>query len=194
MQAPVSDRQAILWIMYEGFLGHTPAEMKNAYDTLIDLAKDAVKTDATHDTILPMALTSYFGYGNTPITARRFLSIASPDSPQSPGEDDLFSSDLTGERLDETFGIIARRGLLRQKLMVLISGKDQAMPDWVDKNKLLARWKESADNGGKTRIWDDVHSGIIPGASHALSNDDQAEPRRWLVKRVMGYLDQVLKV
>jgi len=193
MQAPVSDRQAIQWIMYEGFMGHSPAEMKNTYDTLVSMAKDAAKTDTKYETILPMSLTSYFGYGNTPITARRFLSLVSPDSPQSPREDDLFSSDLTDERLDETFGIIARRGLLRQKLMVLMSGADQAVPDWVDKNKLLARWKESADNGGKTRIWDDEHSGIIPGASHALSNDDQAEPRRWLVGRMMGYLDEVVK-
>ncbi|KAM7189124.1 Protein of unknown function (DUF1749) domain containing protein [Rhypophila sp. PSN 637] len=194
MQAPVSDRQAIQWIMYEGFLGRTPAEMKQTYDTLVKMAKDAVASNSKYDTILPMELTSHFGYGSTPMSARRFLSLVSPDSPASPGEDDLFSSDLSDETLDNTFGLIARRGLLRKnKLVVLMSGKDQSVPDWVDKIKLLGRWKEAADNGGKVRIWDDERSGLIPNASHALSNDDQAEPRQFLVRRVMSYLDEVVK-
>jgi hypothetical protein len=134
-------------------------------------------------------MTSQIGYpSNTPLSCRRLLSLVSPESPQSPGEDDLFSSDLSDEQLAKTFGMISRQGLLKHKLVVLSSGADQSVPDWVDKENLLSRWKNATDNNGTTQIWDQDHSEVIPGASHALSNDDQAEPRKFLVKRVLGYL------
>ena len=74
--------------------------------------------------MLSIALTMKFGYATTPISCQRFLSIASPESPQSPAEDDLFSSDLGDEQLAKTFGMIGQGGLLRHKLMVLMSGAD----------------------------------------------------------------------
>lgn len=52
----------------------------------------------------------------------------------------------------------------------------------------MSRWKEATNLGGEAQIWDDAHSAVIPNASHALSNDDQAEPRRFLVGKVLGYL------
>ncbi|KAK4131433.1 DUF1749-domain-containing protein [Trichocladium antarcticum] len=193
MQAPVSDREAVLWIMREGFLGRTPAEMRASYDALVRMARDAVRdADPAWDTMLPIALTSHFGYAaNTPISCRRFLSLVSPGSPQAPSEDDMFSSDLGDACLAETFGKIRGGGLLRGKLMVLMSGADQAVPDWVDKEKLLARWRDAADHHGAAAVWDRARSGLIPGASHALSNDDQAEPRKFLTGRVLSYLAEV---
>jgi hypothetical protein len=192
MQAPVSDREAILYVMRDGFLGRTPAELRESYDKLIALAKEGVERNGPFDTMLPIALTSQFGYPpNTPISCRRFLSLVSPDSPKTPGDDDMFSSDLADEQLAKTFGMVRERGLLRGKLTVLMSGADQSVPEWVDKEKLLLKWQKVVDGEEKTPVWDADYSGIIPGASHALSNDDQAEPRKWLVKRVLAYLGTI---
>lgn len=191
MQAPVSDREAIHWIMKEGFLGRTPSELRETYDQLVALAKKA--SDGPYDTMLPISLTRQFGYPpNTPVSGRRFLSLVSPDSPQSPTEDDMFSSDLGDEQLARTFGMIRRQGLLRNKLMVLMSGADQSVPDWVNKEEVLSKWRGVTDHNGAASIWDD-RSGLIPGASHALSNDDQAEPRAFLVSKILSYLADVKK-
>lgn len=198
MQAPVSDREAILWVLQHGFKGRSAAEVQAVWDELGALAREAVAATAKGgrsgevDSVLPLWMTSYIYPTDTPISARRFLSLFSPDSPASPGEDDMFSSDLGDDEFDKTFGAIGKAGLLRHKMMVLMSGADQAVPDWVDKEKLLARWRAAAERGAgeETRIWDE-NSGLIPGASHALSNDDQAEPRKFLVGRVLGYLQAV---
>ncbi|KAL2261056.1 hypothetical protein VTK26DRAFT_4744 [Humicola hyalothermophila] len=193
MQAPVSDREASKLVVSEGFLGRTPSELRKVYDQLVKMAKDPERQDGPWDTMLPLSLTSQLGYRNYPVSARRFLSLVSPDSPQFPSEDDMFSSDLGDEQLAQTFGMIGERGLLKQKLLVLMSGADQAVPSWVDKDKLLARWKAATNQNGAARIWDD-RSGQIPGASHALSNDDQAEPRKFLVSKVLAYLADVEKI
>ncbi|KAL2200114.1 hypothetical protein P885DRAFT_28032 [Corynascus similis CBS 632.67] len=200
MQAPVSDREAIHLIMRDGFLGRTPAELRETYGRLVAMARDAVARDPGCDSMLPIPLTSQFGYPrNTPVSCRRFLSLVSPDSPASPAEDDTFSSDLGDDQLAATFGMIRKRGLLKHKLMVLMSGADQAVPDWVDKEALLERWRQATDRDGSkgdgtgAQIWDRERSGLIPGASHALSNDDQAEPRAFLVRKVLSYLEDLEK-
>lgn len=191
MQAPVSDREAILWVLTVGIGGRTPGEVRPIYEKLEAMALEAARHEKS-DTLLPLSMTSQIGYqANVPISARRFLSLNSPESPQAPREDDLFSSDIGAEQLAKTFGMIKQRGLLRHKLMVLFSGADQSVPDWVDKEKLLAGWRDATDHNGRDRIWDQEHSAVIPNASHALSNDDQAEPRRFLVERVLGYLRAV---
>ncbi|KAL2158819.1 hypothetical protein VTH06DRAFT_4011 [Thermothelomyces fergusii] len=191
MQAPVSDREALQLIMRDGFLGRTPAELRDAFDRLVALAREAVARDPARDSMLPISLTTQFGYpANTPVSCRRFLSLASPDSPAAPAEDDTFSSDLPDGQLARTFGMIRPRGLLRHTLMVLMSGADQAVPDWVDKEALLQRWRRAAD-AHDPPVWDARRSGLIPGASHALSNDDQAEPRAFLVRRVLDYIAEL---
>ncbi|KAL4781620.1 hypothetical protein BJX76DRAFT_363479 [Aspergillus varians] len=193
MQAPVSDREAIQLVLSQGWMGRTPAQVQQIYNDLEKLARDAVARDPdpAFDSLLPLHMTGVIGYpGNVPLSARRFLSLVSPDTPVAPGEDDLFSSDLGDEQLARTFGVIRERGLLGSKLMVLVSGADQSVPGWVDREGLLRRWREAVDGGREEeeRIWYEEGSGIVPGASHALSNDDQAEPRRNLVERVMRYL------
>lgn len=191
MQAPVSDREAILWVLQHGFKGRSAGEVRAVCDDLVGLArKEAAAPEAGVDAVLPLWMTSYIYPADTPIGTRRFLSLFSPDSPGHPGEDDMFSSDLADGELDKTFGKIRDRGLLRGRLLVLMSGADQAVPDWVDKERLLARWRAAADRGAGAPVWD-RNSGLIPGASHALSNDDQAEPRRFLVAKVLGYLQAV---
>ncbi|KAG2417109.1 hypothetical protein HFD88_008327 [Aspergillus terreus] len=190
MQAPVSDREAIQWVLKWGIGDRSPEECRGAYDKMVAIAREA--EDNPHaggfDVMLPLELTSVIYPADTPISSRRFLSLASPESPRLPREDDLFSSDLSDQELEKTFGMIHSRGLLRGRLMVLISGADQAMPDWVDKEKQLSRWEMATDRNGQVAIWDQEHSGIIPNASHALSDDDQAEPRKYLVERVLAFL------
>lgn len=196
MQAPVSDRQAIHWVLHNGIGGRSPSEVRAIYERLEAMAKEAAPHDKTFDTMLPLSMTSQIGYpANTPISCRRFLSLNSPETPSSPREDDLFSSDLTDEQLGKTFGMIKTQKLLNaNQLLVLFSGADQAVPDWVDKEKLLVRWRNATDKVGEPPIWDHARSGVIPGASHALSNDDQAGPRKDLVERIVGYLDALESV
>ncbi|KAF7717876.1 Uncharacterized protein PECH_002726 [Penicillium ucsense] len=188
MQAPISDRQAVQWVLSEGIGGKSGDEIRPVYEQLVSMAKATVARGESQDSLLPLSMTSYIYPANTPISCRRLLSLISPDSPQSPGEDDLFSSDLSDEHLETTFGMIHQRGLLKHKLMVLFSGADQAVPEWVDKKKLMSRWQVVTDHDGKHEIWDQKYSAVIPGASHALSNDDQAQAREFLVEKVLGYL------
>ncbi|RAK98775.1 putative siderophore biosynthesis lipase/esterase [Aspergillus ibericus CBS 121593] len=200
MQAPVSDREAIQWVLEHGMGGKSGEECRGVYEKIVAMAKaaekDAGENGKAFDTMLPIELTSFAYPANTPLSARRLLSLVSPESPGQPGEDDMFSSDLGEGQLEKTFGQVGKGGLLKGKLMVLYSGKDQSVPDWVDKEALLRKWQGITNKGsvdGK-EIWDAEHTAVIPNASHALSNDDQAEPRRFLVEKVMGYLKTVVNV
>ncbi|KAK8043249.1 hypothetical protein PG994_013732 [Apiospora phragmitis] len=94
----------------------------------------------------------------------------------------LFSADLPDARLAATFGAAAGRGLLRYKLMVAPSGKYQSVPAWVDTERNLRRWRDALEHHGKYNLWDGEHSGIVPGASHALSDDDRDVLRRYLLE------------
>jgi hypothetical protein len=194
MQAPVSDREAIHWVLEKGIGSKKASDCREAYEKLIAIAQDEARNNRACDTLLPLDITSQLGYpASHPVSCRRFLSLVSPDSPNTPQEDDLFSSDISDEQLDKTFGMIHERALLRYKLLVMPSGADQAVPDWIDKAELLARWQKAADRNGSAQIWDTENSGPIPNASHALSNDDQAEPRQYLVEKVQNYLSGLEK-
>lgn len=180
MQAPVSDREAILSTINSA---HNPNEVRGTYDQLVSAAKTQPWTHDGKDSILPMNMTGMLGLpGDAPLSARRFLSLASPDSPASPSEDDLFSSDLSDERLQDTFGAIGSRGVLQSKLCVLYSGSDEYCPSWVDKETLLGKWKQATEAGGAK--WDGETSGVIPGASHNVSGKGQKD----LIDRVLWYL------
>ncbi|KAL4780222.1 hypothetical protein BJX76DRAFT_54143 [Aspergillus varians] len=175
MQAPVSDREALL----------ESKESPGAGEAYVKLVKFAREQPAR--TICPLELTGLVGLdGATPINVRRFWSLSSPESPAKPSEDDLFSSDLSDERLSETFGQVAARGLLRTTLVALYSGKDEYAPKGLDKEALMARWKRATDAGGEKK-WDDEASGIIPGATHNVRDEGQT----WLIEHVLGYLNRV---
>lgn len=193
MQAPVSDREGILWVVKCGTARDSPKTMRELYNKAVeDARKNTYEDNGSVDTVVPLSVTGRIGYpSSAPVSSRRFLSLVSPDSPEKPEEDDLFSSDLSDERLKETFGQVGARGLLKQQLCVLYSGRDQSVPPWVDKEALLKRWQKALDVDG-TRFWS-PRSMVIPNASHALSDSDQAEPRRILVERVIGYLDDLLQ-
>lgn len=180
MQAPVSDREAILMTIKSA---HNPNELQGAYDQLVNAAKTQPWTHDGADSILPMNMTAMLGLPrDAPLSARRFLSLVSPDSPASPSEDDLFSSDLSDGRLQETFGAIGSRGILQSKLCVLHSGSDEYCPLWVNKETLMARWKQATEAGGAK--WDTDTSGVVPGASHNVHGEGQKD----LIDRVLRYL------
>jgi pimeloyl-ACP methyl ester carboxylesterase len=192
MQAPISDRECIKLVCQHGFRGNTPEQCQAYYEQLERMAKEyASKDDQTFDTLLPIHLTYQIGYpANTPLSARRFLSLVSPESPHNPSEDDVFSSDLSDEQLAKSFGMIQKQGLLKNKMAAFYSGADQAVPEWVDKAGLMKRWGKAANAGGDKEIWDDEHTAVVPNASHALSNDDQGPARKLLVEKILGYLNK----
>lgn len=191
MQAPVSDREGILAGLTDKDGNFHDAEVEGAYRQLVEMAKTCTYSSRNaYDVILPISMTSKIGFPSAAITARRFLSLISPDAPEDPGEDDLFSSDLSDKRLQETFGMIATRDLLRSKLLVLYSGSDEHVPKNVDKVRLLERWK-AASNKSYQKVWDDKHSGIVPGASHNLGGDGEDDARQDLINRVKSYLEDV---
>lgn len=184
LQAPMSDREGLQAAIKSEEGTAQGTEMRAAYDQLVDFAKRQPYVTGDHqqklDAILPMNLVAKVGLpADTPLSARRFLSLASPDSPEKPAEDDLFSSDLTDQRLRETFGAVAERGLLRSKMMFLYSGNDDFAAPWVDKEKLMQRWNEASN--GK---YDAEGSAVIPGASHNVRDEGQEE----LTERVLSYL------
>ncbi|KAJ5095491.1 hypothetical protein NUU61_004847 [Penicillium alfredii] len=182
LQAPVSDRQAILEMIK---LAPQPNEARGAYDQLVSTARRQPYTEDKRDSMLPLNLVAQLGLpGDNPLSARRFLSLASPDSPENPSDDDLFSSDLSDQRLKETFGAIASRGILQTKVIFLYSGNDEYCPAWVDKEKLLQRWKQATEAGGTT--WDQ-NSGVVPGASHNIKDEGQED----LAVRVLRYLQSL---
>ncbi|KAE8148002.1 hypothetical protein BDV25DRAFT_168719 [Aspergillus avenaceus] len=188
IQAPVSDREGILWVLKAGTERDSPETMREIYRKAVADAKQSTYEDGDRvETVVPLSVTARIGYpSSTAVSSRRFLSLTSPDSPRTPDEDDLFSSDLSDDQLQQTFGAIGTRELLSSKLMVLYSGRDQSVPPWVDKEVLLKRWSVAAGQD----FWHQ-RSMVIPNASHALSDCDQAEPRRILVERVTGYLSEV---
>lgn len=186
MQAPASDREAIKHMISTSA---QPNEAQGAYEQLVAAAKQQPWTDDKSDVILPMNLTVQMGLpGNAPLSARRFLSLVSPESPEKPAQDDLFSSDLTDKRHQETFGQVATRGILKNsgsKFLILYSGNDEYCPTWVDKEAMIKRWQVAAEAGGAT--WDVQNSGVVPGASHNV----KAEGQQDLIGRVVRYLHSI---
>ncbi|KAJ5792878.1 uncharacterized protein N7503_008856 [Penicillium pulvis] len=185
MQAPVSDREAI---KHHVETSDQPSEGRGAYEQLVSAAKRQPWTHDKIDSILPMNMTGMLGLpGNAPLSARRFLSLVSPDSPQNPAADDLFSSDLTDKRHQETFGQIGSRGILnpKSKFLILYSGSDEYCPPWVNKEALLQKWQQATEAGGAS--WDTENGGIVSGACHNVSGEGQED----LISRVVRYLQSI---
>jgi len=164
LQAPVSDREAIVNDM-------TP----DAYKSACEAAKKMV-AEGSGDEILPSKLVA--GVVFCPVSARRFLSLASPDHD---GDDDYFSTDLKDEQLMSSFGALTPAA----PICVLFSGSDEYMSKDIDKAAVLARWVGIAKQGeGKI---DETNSGIVEDASHNLNGNPDTVVSN-LVKRVLGFI------
>ena len=166
LQAPASDRECFVMTMEPGLYNSSCVAAKKMVD------------EGNGEEILPKKETNN---APGPCTARRWLSLASPNHD---GDDDYFSSDLTDEQLLKTFGRLPER----TKLCVLMSENDEYVPKSIDKMGLIKRWT-SIVKRGEGRI-DEVNSGVVKGASHNLGKDgDGEEIVKDLVRRVLGFLD-----
>jgi pimeloyl-ACP methyl ester carboxylesterase len=164
LQAPVSDREAILMSMSQ-----------ETYHQSVAAAYALIAAD-TPEEILPIGITQ--GLFSAAVTARRWLSLASP---YKDGEEDYFSSDLSDLQLKRRFGALPAR----TPMCILYSGADEFVPDFVDKRALVQKWIGLIkENGGKV---DELHSGVIEGASHNLKRDEP-EVVSELVRRVLGFI------
>jgi hypothetical protein len=184
LQAPVSDREGMA-IELDG----ADEETHSLFSDATRYAREIHDSDADPElkTLIPLKMTRPF-YGDTPITTERWLSLQMKGYEELLFVDDLFSSDVEGRQLFETFGSIHKK----VHLCVLYSGSDEHVPGWVDKTSLLARWRGAVENGvlGKA-VWDGENGGVIMGARHALNGDGQEGQRKELVQRVMGLLKKV---
>ena len=192
LQGPVSDREMLNMIL------NAPEENDNVqhnvrevYEECVQLARQLqIDPDGSS---LPRSLTSKLGFMHAFLSASRFLSLTSPNSPDQPSMDDLFSSDIPDHFLGSTFGMVGKRGRLNKLaggsfsiLMVLISGADEHMPSSIDKEALLARWKIALENGGTTLA---PSSGVLTGAKH--NGESVGEGLTDLVDRCFAYLKVV---
>lgn len=162
IQAPASDREAIL------------LDPKGAASYEKDCKAAQAMVDAGNgDQILPVKAFP------CPVTAKRWLSLASPNHD---GDDDYFSSDLTDEKLMRNFGALPAKS----PLCILYSGADEYVPPSIDKEALVKRWIGIIKRG--EGIVDEANSGVMEGASHNLEKDSEDVVQR-LVKRVLGFLN-----
>ncbi|EXJ69960.1 uncharacterized protein A1O5_07033 [Cladophialophora psammophila CBS 110553] len=192
LQAPVSDREAILNAVSES------SAAKAAYESLLQIASSTPK-EKHKTTILPMDIMKPL-FGPVPVTVFRFLSLASPDSPESPAMDDYYSSDLSDQRLRETFGRMGSAahlqpsGHLGEKSILILQGaNDHSIPPSVDKALLLSRWKAALESTADAAL--SPHSLIIPHAVHDISGSSKETRRARLVdmrSAVLKYLQDVV--
>ena len=173
-QGSVSDREAMTMFF-------PPAEYESA-----SLLAQKYIADGHGDDILPFSITKST-FATAPVSATRFLSLASP-GPGHEGEDDYFSSDLPDERLEKTFGKLGNRkaGL---RICFLYSGRDQYVPETIDKVRLVERWHGFVERGGGVGVVVDEGSGVVDGATHTLVEGGKGLED--LVGRVVGFLERV---
>jgi hypothetical protein len=166
IQAPVSDRESMNLFISPEVLSETCKIAKAMVDS--GAGEEILSTRARHGYLAP-----------TPISARRWLSLASPDHD---GEDDYFSSDLSDDQLLQTFGALPATS----PLCILCSGSDEYVPKTIDQKASLKKWTEIIQRGKGTV--DEEHSGIIEGATHDLGNNSEDVVNE-LVRRILGFLD-----
>lgn len=169
-QGSVSDREAL-----------TMSLPHAEYEAACQLAQKYIDEGRGGD-ILPSSITKS-SFASAPVSAKRFLSLASP-GPLHAGEDDYFSSDLADERLEKTFGALRNAGMMR--ICFLFSGSDQYVPESVDKVGMVERWHEYVRKGGGVV---DEGSGVVDGATHTLMEGGKGLED--LVKRVVGFLERL---
>lgn len=147
LQAPVSDRVA--------FGENTPKEV---IQKGLEIAKDLIDQGRS-DEFMTMEYAKYFA--GCPISAYRYYSLMAVR-----GDDDYFSPDLTEKDFETTFG------KLQQPLLILYSGCDEFVPEWLNKEELLNRWIKSSPKMISPL------SKIVKGGIHDLgstSTDDAPE-------------------
>ncbi|KAF8937358.1 hypothetical protein EDD21DRAFT_302438 [Dissophora ornata] len=106
-----------------------------------------------------------------PVTAYRFNSLASVG-----GDDDMFSSDIPFEKMQALFGQV------KTPLVMVHSGKDEYVPDHINKVQLVSQLTAACPSS--------LGAAVLPDADHAIS--DQASQVRFC-EVVVQFLRQVLE-
>jgi hypothetical protein len=166
-QASASDREAM--VMLQGC---------EVYNQAVGVAQ-AMVARGEGEEIVPRDVSAGFCF--SPVTARRYLSLASPNHD---GDDDMFSSDLSEEQIRKVYGSLPAA----TPLCILYSGSDQFVPSFVDKQNLVRRWI-AAIKAGTGRV-DEDFSGVVDGASHTYENSPKAIIED-LIQRVIGFLGKL---
>lgn len=158
LQAPVSDAEA-----FRTF------ESGKKLDELLELSKRHIEEGNPFEILPKSALKFSFG---APITAYRFASLASER-----GDDDYFSSYLTSEELLKSFGVVTK------PLLVLFGEKDEFVPDFVDRQKLVDGWKKSTD----PNKWSPL-SKVLKGATHNVGPQSDKGAEEDLINTVISFI------
>ncbi|KAL9101388.1 MAG: hypothetical protein Q9163_003346 [Psora crenata] len=169
MQGSVSDREAMTMLI--------PTQ---EYERACETARQYVNHGQGRD-VLPTSLTQKC-FGKVPMTAERWLSLASP-GPEHLGLDDYFSSDFDALRLERTFGKIGQMGI---RTMFLLGERDQHVPHFVNRSELVRKWEGFVRKGGGVV---DEGSGILLGGSHTLKEGGIVVDE--LLRRVSGLLERL---
>jgi pimeloyl-ACP methyl ester carboxylesterase len=127
---------------------------------------DSMIASSNKDEIMPKALIPPIF--SSPITAYRWYSLIAPG-----GDDDFFSSEIEDAALERKFA-----GLTVPTL-IMVSEKDEMVPETVDKRALLDRWV--AATPGVVR---DL-CGINPGADHGVSGEEEG---KWFAEKALAFL------
>lgn len=157
MQGCVSDREAITM----DAPSETVEKLTGAAKKLCDEGKGQQLLSGEY---------SKYVFG-TPITAYRWCSLLIPE-----GDDDYFSSDLSKENLQKSFG------QLNKPFLIAYSGEDEFVPSYVDKLEVINKWKEVSD----PHCWSE-HSGLIKGANHGVSSEKSQEH---LFEMISGFFNE----
>jgi len=169
LQAPVSDREAVV-----------ASVSKTSYLTSLEFSESSIR-DNQGDEVLPKQMRPLFP--DTPVSADRWFSLTAPlgQDLNPRGSEDFFSSDIPPAALSRTFGALPER----TPLLILYSGKDQFVPEFVDKEKLVGRWVEACEAGGITVA---KGSGVVEGANHQLEQVNNE-----VLRDVRGRVEMFLK-
>ncbi|KAG8525917.1 uncharacterized protein KY384_000679 [Bacidia gigantensis] len=168
LQGSVSDREGMVMMLDD-----------EDYEHACHLAQELVD-DGKADEMLPIEMTKFFTIG--PLSAKRFLSLASPP-PNFAGEDDYFSSDLSDGRLERTFGAVGRS---KVRFAFLFGDRDQHVPKSVDKKAMVQKWERFIKAAGGTV---DEASGILEGGTHTLK--EAGAPLDSMVKKIRGFVSRL---
>lgn len=163
LQASASDREA-----FSSFF-----KTQTEFEEMLQVVKTEYIDQGKLQHILPQEFREKFW--NYPITAYRYYSLASVR-----GDDDFFSSYLTSDDHAKTFGKVST------KLLVLYGEKDEFVPDFVDKERLLESWKTATDK----KYWSS-ESKILKGASHNVGPKSDEGSQKDLIDTVIRFIETV---
>lgn len=161
LQAPVSDSEAFGSEVEPEKLNQLLAELKDLLDK------------GQGDTLLPDEWRKLML--NTPINAYRFHSLVSKR-----GDDDYFSSYLDKSDFEKSFSVV------KTPILVLYGEKDESVPSFVDREKLVDSWRQSTD----PKYWSPL-SKVLKGATHNCGPGSDKGAEEDLIQTVLKFISNI---